>query len=174
MKNKTILPLTLSAFMALTSTTTCFAAGNVSTDGEGSTSVYLTVEATPIDVTVTDSITLSGSNSVEDMTITPMEVTNNSTMGVIQIDSMEVVCEEGWSLVSNDTVFSKLESNTKSFSLVVDLEDDYDFSNGAYTQAGTIDPTASTTINLAGKLGMHTTSINAKKIATITTTVSYK
>lgn len=132
---------------------------------------HINVPATTIDFSVTEKINMTATANSENLTVDSLEVTNNSDMGVLNIDSIQATAVTGWSLVADTTDFATLNANANKFSLVADGS--FDMSTGAYQAAGTVAPAATDTTVLSGKTGMVTTVLSDVKVADVVVTVSY-
>ena len=128
--------------------------------------LMLTVEAAPLDFTVTNNIQMSVIQGNSDLTITPVTVTNNGSEK-LKVSQIEITAESGWSLASSETDFSTSDSKGKlAFTL-----NSHDFSSGAYTSNEKITAGSNTTLQLAGKISEQADLTNATKVASMVLTV---
>lgn len=137
---------------------------------EASVPVNATIAATPIDVTVSDAITATALTNSNDLTFTNLELTNNSTAGVIGVSKMAVNPTAGWKKVADSTDFSKLAMNAKTFSMIYDTHD----LATDYSTKETIDPTKKKTYTFTGQTGGVTTAVDAQNIANVVLTLAYE
>lgn len=158
--------LTVACIAALLVGTTsmCFAA-------EETTPAHITVPVTAIDFSVTEKINMTGAENSADLTVDSLVVTNNSAMGVLNIDSIAATGANGWTIVADSTDFTTLAKDAQKVSLMADGTNDM---ISTYTGAGTIDPGQSDTTTFTGKTGMVTIAVTDTQVADIITTVSYK
>ena len=159
---KKITAIVMAGVMILGSTSMVFAE-------EKSVPAHLTMPTTAIDFTITEKINMVGTANSNDLTVDSLDVTNNSNVGVLNIDSISATAVEGWTLVSDTTDFAKMDVDAKQFSLVADGSHDM---TSAYTEAGTVDPQAKDTTTFAGKSGAVTTAIDDTKVADVVVTLS--
>lgn len=128
--------------------------------------LMLTVEAAPLEFTVTESIQMSVIQGNSDLTITPVTVTNNGSEK-LKVSQIEITTESGWSLTSSETDFSTSDSKGKlAFTL-----NSHDFSGGVYTPGEKIAAGTSTTLQLAGKISEKADLTNATQVASMVLTV---
>ena len=163
-RKKVVVPLILT--MILGSTGAAFAA----TSETATIPMYITVPATKIDVSVTEKITMTGTGNSTALTINNLDITNNGTYGVVNIDSIELTPTSDWTLKSNIVDFSVLPADSKAFSMVADGT--WDFTDGAYTSAGEVQPQATDTTTLSGQTGAAITPVEDQKIADVVVTLS--
>lgn len=161
---KLLLTASCTAALLVSSTAMCFA-------DEATTPVHVTVSPTAVDFEITEKIDMIGSANSTDLTVEPMEVTNLSQVGVLNIDSIEVEAEGAWEVLAMSTDFAKLAADSNKFGLMADGNHDM---LAAYTAAGTVDPGATDTTTFTGKTGMVKTSVSDQKVAGMIVTVSYK
>ena len=163
-RKKVVVPLILT--MILGSTGAAFAA----TSETATIPMYISVPATKIDVSVTEKITMTGTGNSTALTINNLDITNNSTFGVVNIDSIELTPTSDWTLKSNIVNFAVLPADSKAFSMVADGT--WDFTDGAYTSAGEVQPQATDTTTLSGQTGAAITPVEDQKIADVVVTLS--
>ncbi|MEY8369024.1 hypothetical protein AALA24_09670 [Anaerovoracaceae bacterium 42-11] len=111
---KKILSLICVLSMVLSSSAVAFA-------DDSDVAVYMTIPATAIDVTVTESINMTGSANSVDLAVDKVTVTNNSAAGVINIEKVSATAAAGWALVDASTDFEALNANAKKLSLTPTL-----------------------------------------------------
>ena len=138
--------------------------------------VYMTIPATAIDVTVTESINMTGSANSVDLAVDKVTVTNNSAVGVINIEKVSATAAAGWALVDASTDFKALNANAKKLSLTPTLgSSTWDITKTCPTFAAAdsnVGAGASKDITFAGKTGVVTTAVNHVQAATIVVTLS--
>lgn len=161
---KALLSVGCIATLLVGSASMCFADSKT-------TPAHLTVPVTAVDFSVTEKINMTGTANSDDLTVDSLAITNNSAMGVLNIDSITATGTNGWSIVANTTDFSKLAKNAQKVSLTADGTNDM---TAAYAAAGTVDPGQTDTTTFTGKTGMVTTAVADTQVADITTTVSFK
>ena len=126
----------------------------------------LTVEAAPLEFTVTESIQMSVIQGNSDLTITPVTVTNNGSEK-LKVSQIEITTESGWSLASSETDFSTSDSKGKlAFTL-----NSHDFSGGAYTPGDELSAGGSKEYQLAGKISSQADLMAAGKVSDFVVTV---
>lgn len=111
---KKILSLICVLSMVICSSAVAFA-------DDSNVAVYMTIPATAIDVTVTESINMTGSANSVDLAVDKVTVTNNSAAGVINIEKVSATAAAGWALVDASTDFKALNANAKKLSLTPTL-----------------------------------------------------
>ena len=146
------------------STSMCFAE-------EASVPVFANMEATAVDFEITERISMVGEANSVDLTVDPMEVTNLSEIGVLNIDSIELIEEGGWEVVPIEIDFTRLSANLKKFALLADNVHDM---HTNYLEAGSVSPGATDKTTFTGKTGMVTSDISDERVARMVVTVSYK
>lgn len=128
--------------------------------------LMLTVEAAPLEFTVTESIQMSVIQGNSDLTITPVTVTNNGSED-LKVSQIEITAETGWSLTSSDTDFTTSDSKGKlAFTL-----NSHDFSGGAYTPGDELSAGGSKEYQLAGKISSQADLMAAGKVSDFVVTV---
>lgn len=128
--------------------------------------LMLTVEAAPLEFTVTESIQMSVIQGNSDLTITPVTVTNNGSEK-LKVSQIEITTESGWSLTSSETDFSTSDSKGKlAFTL-----NSHDFSGGAYTPGDELSAGGSKEYQLAGKISSQADLMAAGKVSDFVVTV---
>lgn len=163
--------LLLSSALALSMVAAPMTAFAADFDGESTTTpIQMTVEATPIDVTVSDAITMNVATNATEATISDFVVTNNSQVGVIGISNMTVTSKNAWTKVADTTDFAKLNMDAKQFSMVYDGHD----LNTDYTTLQTVDPTTSKTMKLSGQSGPVKTAVANEVVADMILTIAYQ
>lgn len=128
--------------------------------------LMLTVEAAPLEFTVTESIQMSVIQGNSDLTITPVTVTNNGSEK-LKVSQIEITTESGWSLASSETDFSTADSKGKlAFTL-----NSHDFSGGAYTPGEKLSAGGSKEYQLTGKISEKADLTSATQVASMVLTV---
>ena len=166
---KKILSLICVLSMVICSSAVAFA-------DDSNVAAYMTVPATAIDVTVTESIDMTGAANAVDLTVDKVTVTNNSAAGVVNIDKVAATAAAGWTLVDAATDFKALSANAKKLSLTPTLgSSTWDITKTCPTFAAAdsnVGAGASKDITFAGKTGVVTTAVNHVQAATIVVTLS--
>lgn len=163
----------LSSALVLSSLAAPVTAFAADFDSESTTTpVQMSVEATPIDVTVSDDITMNVATNTTEAVVSDFLVTNNSNVGVIGISNMKVTEKDGWTKVADTTDFAKLNMDAKQFSLTnedktIDFVDDY-------ATLQTVNPTDTLTMKLAGQSGPVKTAVENVEIADMILTIAYQ
>lgn len=101
---------------------------SVASEQDKSVSVNLYVEATVLDYTVPESISMYVKANSNEADIDDMKITNNSKVGVIQIKNISALAINDYTKVEDISDFSKLPMNSKKASLVFrnhDMMTDY-------------------------------------------------
>lgn len=166
-KNK-ILMSGLATTMLMGTPLTAMAA-NV-TASPSTTPVNMTIAATPMDVTVSDAVTMSVASNSNTATVSDLVVKNNSLAGVIDVKNINVTAKDAWTKVADTTDFAKLNMNAKQFSLVYNAHD----LAKDYTTVQAINPTETLTMALTGKTGAVTTAVDSVNIADVIMTLAYE
>ena len=157
-----VITTAMAAVLLFGSVSMCFA-------DTANTPAHINVDATTISFEVTEKISLTGNaNSVDLTADKTLDVTNNSAVGVLNIDSVAVSAADGWTNVAMTTDFTKLAADAQQFGLSADGSD----LTTAYTGAGTVDPGKTDSTEIAGKTGMVTAELSDVKIADLVVTVS--
>lgn len=139
---------------------------------EESVPAYISAAATSIDVVMTESITMEKAAGSVDVTISDLEIENNSDVGVVKVSGINVnTGDTGWTLVAGTSDFSKMEANAKKLSV---LTGSHDFSNGAWNQGIEVNPNGTQTIAFTGKTGVVTSAVTNQKVAEFVCTLEYK
>lgn len=144
-------------------------AANV-TSTPSTTPVNMTIAATPMDVTVSDAVTMTVATNSNTATVSDLEVTNNSLAGVIDVQNINVTAKNSWTKVADTTDFAKLNMNAKQFSLVYNAHD----LATDYTTVQAINPTEKLTMKLTGKTGAVTTAVDGVNVADVIMTLAYE
>lgn len=101
---------------------------SVASEQDKSVPVNLYVEATVLDYTVPESISMYVKANSNEADIDDMKITNNSKVGVIQIKNISALAINDYTKVEDISDFSKLPMNSKKVSLVFrnhDMMTDY-------------------------------------------------
>ncbi|MEY8368160.1 hypothetical protein AALA24_05260 [Anaerovoracaceae bacterium 42-11] len=143
---------------------------------DSSVVAYMTVPATAIDVSVTESIDMTGAANAVDLTVDKVTVTNNSEAGVVNIDKVAATAATGWTLVEATTDFKSLNANAQKLSLTPTLgSSTWDITKTCPTFSAAdsnVGAGASKDITFTGKTGIVTTSVNRVQAASIVLTLS--
>ena len=131
--------------------------------------VNLYVEATVLDYTVPESISMYVKANSNEADIDDMKITNNSKVGVIQIKNISALAINDYTKVEDISDFSKLPMNSKKVSLV--------FRNHGmmtdYKEVIEVDPECDETLSFTGHSNA-TTEIVADQPFEIIMTVGFK
>ncbi len=128
--------------------------------------LMLTVEAAPLEFTVTESIQMSVIQGNSDLTITPVTVTNNGSEN-LKLSKVEINAADGWSVVNASTDFTTADSKNK----IAFTTGGHDFASGTYAPGETIAAGSNTTLQLAGKISEKADLTNATQVASMVLTV---
>lgn len=124
MKNKYVLPITMGLV-----TVTSLSPVSVFAE-EKDVPVNITVEATPINVTLPTSIELANVSDSIDITVASTnKITNNANTGTVYIDSINLETLNGWSLGNKTAKYGEMAKDSKNLYLGVKLSDETDFTN---------------------------------------------
>ncbi len=173
MKRKRVSSIVLVIALALVcSVGTCFA-GTLPADSANTVPVYLTVSGElTIDFTISEKITMTGTADSAVVDVSDLSITNNGTMGQIEVKKLEANTEAGWSIEDSDSDFVNMAANSKKIGLVYD---DHDFADGAKNLAEDevlVNASATENISFAGKTCPTTEEINDLKVANVVATVA--
>ena len=157
--------LLCTALIAVNIPVTSFADTTTSQTSKG----YLNTSETAIDFTVTEQVNMSCQSNAYEMTVDDIVITNNSGVGVLNIDSVQATAANSWSLVSYGTSFKTLSKDAKKLGIAVNNK----YLNTSLTNLGTIRPEASFTLDLSARTGISTQEITNVQAATIVVTLSY-
>jgi len=138
---------------------------------DAETKVLMTVPETTIDFQVTEVVNMVGSQGSTNLEVDNLDIVNNSSVGVLNIDVMETVVEEDWSLMEQGTDWTTLAANSNVFGLVT--VGGHDFAEGALTDAGVVEPLETMSTSFEGNTGLVTQAIEGTQVAKIIVTVSY-
>ena len=168
---KTLSLILLVSLLAL-STSISFAA---SSDPSQTVAAHITVEVTPIDVTVPSVIKMNAPEKSVDLTIDPYTVKNNSPIGTIKVDSLSVSAVNGWTLVSDTESFKDMKANAKKFSFKHGTHDFGASQNATetLTTGNTVSPETTTTFSFTGKTGVVTEKQEDIHVANVVATLGY-
>lgn len=170
---KKTLSLILVASLLMLSTSFSFAA---SSDPSQSVAAHITVEVTPIDVTVPSVINMTAPAKSVDLEIDDYTVKNNSPIGTIKVDSLSVSSVNGWTLVSDAESFKDMKANSKKFSF---KHGTHDFGLNAQnatetlTTDNTVAPQGTLLFTFSGKTGVVTQEQNDIHVANVVATLGY-
>lgn len=172
MKTKKVSSILLViALTVVCSMGTCFA-GSLPDDSTNTVPVYLTVSGEmTIDFTISERINMTGTSDNAELTVSDLSLTNNATMGQIEVKKLEVTTEQGWQLEDAEADFPNMPANSKKISLT---SDGHDFKDGAKTLADDevlVDVAATETISFEGKTSPTTQSVNDTKVASVIATI---
>lgn len=172
--------LLLSGALALSMMAAPMTAFAADFDGNTTTTpIHLSVEATPIDVTVTDSITMSVAANSTEAQVSDFSVTNNSKVGVIDVSNVNVTAKEGWTKTSYTTDFAQLDMGAKQFGLAYStpilVEDkNYVDLNNDYAIPLNLNPETTASLKLKGQTGPVKTAVDDEVVADLILTIAYK
>lgn len=155
-------------------------ANEVGANGTGTIPVNITVEATPINVTVPTSIDIAvAADSVNGVIADTNTITNNANAGVVLVDSIKAtpVAEEGWTLQDSAFDFANAKKDSKNIYVGSKLGTDASFASLKTEYKPTdkeIAPKANKKVSFETKTNAVSTKVDNKKIANITVTISQK
>lgn len=163
--------LLVIALTVVCSMGTCFA-GTLPENSENSVPVYLTVSGEmSIDFTISEKINMTGNSDTAEVTVSDLSLTNNGTMGQIEVKKLEVVTEAGWGVEDSGADFPNMAADSKKISLT---SDGHDFADGAKTFADDevlVAVSDTETIAFEGKTSPTTGTINNTKVASVIATI---
>ncbi len=143
---------------------------------DNSVTAYMTVPAAAIDVTISESIQMTGTANAVDLTVDKLTVTNNSSAGVVNIDSISATAASGWQLVEQNTDFKSLSANAKKLSLIPTLGSSTWDITKACPSFATVDSNVpagtSKDVTFSGKTGIVTVAIDKVQVVNIIVTLS--
>lgn len=164
--------LLVIALTVVCSMGTCFA-GTLPDDSTNTVPVYLTVSGEmSIDFTISEKINMTGSADAAEVSVSDLSLTNNGTMGQIEVKKLEVVAEDGWTIDAYDADFPNMPANAKKFSLT---SDGHDFADGAKTlpeDEVLVNVSGTKTISFEGKTSTSTEALNNIKVANVVATIA--
>jgi hypothetical protein len=170
MKKKAIMLLAIAAITFQTAGL-CFATSTTpSNNSPASIYGFINVDATPLNFRVTEQVNMRAKAGSTTLEVDDIIVTNDSTVGVIKVSSVEVEATDGWSLQASDTKWAEISADSKKFSLLLD---GYDFAtNKVKSTDFSVDPNAATTtIKLTGSTGIVKSVVSKEKAAKIILTI---
>lgn len=138
------------SLMTIATCGNCFA-GTLDTDSVNTVPVYLNTPGIEIDFTISEKITMTATAGTPEATVSNLEIKNNSTMGQIEVQKLQVTAKDGWTIVTDSSDFANMAADSKKISLV---HDNHDFSAGVKTFANDeklINATKTLTISFSGK-----------------------
>ena len=160
------------ALMVVCSMGTCFA-GTLPENSVNSVPVCLTVEnLLTIDFTISEKIDLTGDGLTDDLTVSDLVIANNSTMGQIELTSLEASAVDGWTLESADTDFVNMAADSKKIAV---MYGEHDFAEGIRNFADDeflIDASTSESIALDAKTGPVTKRVFNYQVARVIATIA--
>lgn len=164
--------LLVIALVLVCSIGTCFA-GTLPEDSENTVPVYLTIDGDlTLDFTISEKITMYGEATTDVVNVSDLFITNNGTMGQIELKKLELSLEDGWSIEDSQNDFVNMASNSKKIGLV---SDGHDFSDGAKIYANDellVDVSSTRTVSFDGKTCPTTTEISNTKVASVIATIA--
>lgn len=164
--------LLVIALTVVCSMGTCFA-GTLPDDSTNTVPVYLTVSGEmSIDFTISEKINMTGSADAAEVSVSDLSLTNNGTMGQIEVKKLEVVAEDGWTIDAYDADFPNMPANAKKFALT---SDGHDFADGAKTLSEDevlVNVSGTKTISFEGKTSTSTEALNNIKVANVVATIA--
>ncbi|MEG2792753.1 MAG: hypothetical protein RR909_03125 [Bacilli bacterium] len=131
----------------------------------------LTVQATPIDVTVSNAINMTLPSNSTVMSVSDLSVKNNSAIGVVEVSKVAVTPKAGWTKVADTIDFKTLPFNTKKFSLKIA---DVDVANVDYSTKISVDPLATQVLKFTGQSAGVTAVVTSEVVADTVVTMSFK
>ena len=128
--------------------------------------LMLTVEAAPLEFTVTENIQMSATQGASDLTIDPCVITNTGAED-LKLSKVEITAASGWTVVNTSTDFTTADSKNQ----IAFTAGGHDFSGGTYTPNERIAAGEGTTLQLAGKISEKADLTNATQVASMVLTV---
>lgn len=173
MKGKKVSSIVLViALTMVCSIGTCFA-GTLPADSTNTVPVLMTINGDlAIDFTVSERITMVGNANSPDVNVSDLFITNNSSMGQIELKQLEVTTEEGWRILDKGVDFVNKAANSKIFSLTCGT---HDFSDGkkVYEEdAFLIDSKKTELVSFDGQTCPTTEEIKGLKVANVIATIA--
>ncbi|MDF2537143.1 MAG: lipoprotein [Herbinix sp.] len=164
-----ILSTLLAVMILLASSTTQAFASEVSAPGEATTSAVLTTEATLMNVTLPLAVMIYVDADGNVFTPDNLQITNNSA-GPIQVLSLEVVPDNGWTLDPVSTDYINYKSGLKHFNMTLNGMDP---ALGALTFPTPINGGESLLLEFDAEVSPQKEALNAIKIGEMIITVDW-
>ncbi|MBQ9960317.1 MAG: hypothetical protein IJP00_00250 [Firmicutes bacterium] len=162
---------TVISIMTIAACGSCFA-GTLDADSVNTVPVYLTTPGIEIDFTISEKITMTATAGTAEATVTDLEITNNSTMGQIEVQKLQATAKSGWTIVSDTSDFANMAADSKKISLV---SDGHDFSSGIKTFADDeklVNATKTVNIDFTGKTCATKTATASGHVADVVATIA--
>ena len=160
------------ALMVVCSVGTCFA-GTLPDNSVNSVPMCLTVnDGLTIDFTISEKIELTGDGQTDDLSVSDLVITNNSSMGQIEVKTLEASAVDSWILESMDTDFVNMAANSKKIAVGYG---EHDFADGAKTFADDellINASSSKNIAFEAKTGPVTQNVFNYQVARMVATIA--
>ena len=127
--------------------------------------LMLTVEAAPLDFTVTDSLGMHATQGQTALTIDSLAVTNTGTED-LKVSSIAITPAAGWSVEASTTDFGAAGKTALGFTC-----NGHDFSGGAYAPGETLAAGSNLSYTLAGQISANADLMSATQVASMVVTV---
>ena len=128
--------------------------------------LMLTVEAAPLDFTVTDSISMHATQGKTALVFDkPVTVTNTGTED-LRVSSIAINPASGWSVEASSTDFGAAGKTALGFTC-----NGHDFANGAYAPGETLAAGSNLSYTLAGQISANADLMSATQVASMIVTV---
>ena len=135
---------------------------------ESSIQAYMSLAATSLDITISESISMSNDGATENLTVSDLVVKSNMDLGVVKVTDISVNEENGWTLVKKGTDFISMNADSQQIYLGYST---HDFSKGSLKMNDfKVAPGESKALSLSGKTGPLKTDITNEKVATVVMT----
>jgi len=148
-------------------------AGTLPENAENTVPVYLTVNGgVTIDFTISESITMVGNPASADVTVSDLSITNNGSMGQIEVKKLEADTTDGWTIEDSESDFVNMKADSKKISLKYGQ---HDFVDGAKTFTEDeilIDASQTEALSFTGKTSPTTAALSNVQVASIVATVA--
>ena len=127
--------------------------------------LMLTVEAAPLDFTVTDSLSMHATQGQTALTIDSLAVTNTGTED-LKVSSIAITPAAGWSVEANSTDFATAAETALGFTC-----SGHDFSTGAYLPGDSLIAGESLNYSITGQISANASLTAAVQVATLVITI---
>ena len=127
--------------------------------------LMLTVEAAPLDFTVTDSLSMHATQGQTALTIDSLAVTNTGSED-LKVSSIAITPAAGWSVEASTTDFEAAGKTALGFTC-----NGHDFSGGAYAPGETLAAGSNLSYALTGQISASADLMSATQVASMVVTV---
>ena len=127
--------------------------------------LMLTVEAAPLDFTVTDSLSMHATQGQTALTIDSLAVTNTGSED-LKVSSITITPAAGWSVEASSTDFGAAGKTALGFTC-----NGHDFSGGAYAPGETLAAGSNLSYTLAGQISANADLMSATQVASMVLTL---